>query len=282
MTATGIRDSLLAGGWRQGSVLPESLVADVRWLDEGAELPADAVLVVTSQDCDLLHDSIKDEPIIEVVAASRVETVDPNNYYAKNPRRLDINLTNGDGSTESIRLEMRWKGALDRRRLVGNSAPAVAVVGNELRSLSRWLARRSERPALPDEFNQRLQAKNGTKRLRQLLGKAKNGQPLGLFVALGDQLDHEFSASTSYKTPLIVVLEGELRAGDPAWDEFESEVFEPLVKFFNGISGIELINPTLISEQDLPYRQRRLHLTLLDLDSISLASEGVSALPSDL
>lgn len=282
MTASGIRDALLDGEWTQGSVLPTALRTHVRWSGVSAEVPDDAVIVVISHDCDLLHDSVENEPVIEVVAGSRTVAADSNNFHAKNPRRLNVEVAVSGSSIELVCLEMRWRGVIDRQRLVGTRASIAGIRGFALRTLTTWLSRRYERPALPDELIRRLDAKGGLSKLRKLLGKAMNGQPLGVFIALrDDQLRQELPPSVPYQLSLVVVLEGVLKAGDEDWDKFGTEVFAPVLNFFKGVSGVEVIAPVLISEQDLPYRQRRVFLTRLDLDSISLASEGESALPKD-
>ncbi len=84
-------------GWKQGQVfdgaLKDVLVSHATeqfsWVKE-----ADACILF-SQDCDLQHHSLENEPFVEFLCAQSIEACDINFRYGKNPRRLHVEDRDG-------------------------------------------------------------------------------------------------------------------------------------------------------------------------------------------
>jgi hypothetical protein len=75
--------NLKTRGWRQGSILPESLVQQLikeEFIKTQDNLPT---LVVISQSCDLTNNDITKEPSVELLLGLMAEA-DPNMFYGKN------------------------------------------------------------------------------------------------------------------------------------------------------------------------------------------------------
>src|SRR5689334_17434968 len=131
MTEADLRTAIDQRGWRQGSLLPASLNERIRFADGDAVLPADAIAVLITQDCDVLARRPDDEPVVEIVVGTPVTGLDPNNTYGKNPRRLDLELTNAaNWSRGAARLEMRLRGSIPRA-LLAEVSPNGRVANGE-------------------------------------------------------------------------------------------------------------------------------------------------------
>jgi hypothetical protein len=268
MKAGGIRSAILQRGWRQGSVLPDDALAHIRFADQGATLPAGAKAIVISQDCDILAERLEDEPFVEVAVGAQIPSIDPNFSYAKNPRKLDLDLARSGTSLGAVRLEMRLRGSVPRN-LLAQANPSGEVADGAFRGFVNWIARRYDRAALPDAFNTRIRARKQFKKLREILKRAKHGQPLAVLIALGQQENVELKSGEPYEIGLYVVLEGTLNPGDEDWDNFEENVYAPFVRQFRLVEGVVVKVDNLLSEADLSWRDRRVHLRALDLDDLS-------------
>src|SRR5438034_1115805 len=87
--------------WRQGSVIPPAIVERALKYCEPAIrkelLNRNPFLIVTSQDCDILHDNLSAEPWVELIAITVAEKEDGNFLNLRNPRRLQLYLNlNGE------------------------------------------------------------------------------------------------------------------------------------------------------------------------------------------
>lgn len=156
----GLRAELTPLGWRQGSVLAatdvESLKGEFRRAAPGSEWPQEPVLVVLTQTCDLLHDKLLVEPVIDVVVGETVASPDKQKARNQNPRELDIAVTR-NGVDATLRLYMRLRAFLRRDALVGRTpCPHTKIDEQGVDLLVRWIRDRYSRTALPDAFDRRI------------------------------------------------------------------------------------------------------------------------------
>ncbi|MBI3504667.1 MAG: hypothetical protein HY059_07485 [Proteobacteria bacterium] len=269
MTSATLHEILRSRGWRQGCVLPAALAASIRWhAGSAVAIPENWVAIAVSQDCDILSPNPEAEPIIEVVAGSVIAKQTPEYLGARNPRRLDLSITNAAGEASFVRLEMRLKGVIDRTALTQTDVLQSGVAADDLRTLVLWLTKRYERPAYPDEFNRRLKGTIG--KLRKVLKKAKHGQPLAILVSFVDgQREAELAPDEPYQIMVVVELEGDLAREDADWLGFEADVYDPIIDALSAVEGIELLDAQLLTEFELSHGAKR-QMTRLDFDDLSL------------
>lgn len=256
-------------GWRQGSLVMAKDHAHFQEHLRGTSLPEGGRIVIVSQDCDLVHDSYADEPIMEIVIATFVlDQPDGNFTHSKNPRRVHIPVDD----EEKIWLHCD---AADRffapRRILENISPdeEIAVTGDALVILARWLANRYKRTALPDEFNERLRPK--LKQCRNLLKKHAIDL-VGLYLNLSDW--HELDEDITYKMELYGVLKKDCYQDTSKLSGMQSTM-ERIEELIESCAGLEVSESRVLSEEDFSLFDLRRYRAW-NLDAISL-KEGDSA-----
>ncbi|OEU48366.1 MAG: hypothetical protein BA866_04850 [Desulfobulbaceae bacterium S5133MH15] len=160
-----IGEQIESNGWRQGKVFnDEELPASVK----SQQYHADSLFVITMQSCDLVHYQLEDEPYAECIECQRIEEIDGNYTFAKNPRRLHLSISHIDGTEQPVEILAHRIFRFHREELA-SIIPSVEQYLSEkgLKTLVRWLASRYDRPAFPAEFNDRLRPITG-----KLKGKA--------------------------------------------------------------------------------------------------------------
>lgn len=153
-------DSVLirTNGWRQGSVFS---LDDSRTLLQQPE--SNARLILVSHDCDIVHSGLR-EPVVEVCEAQPQQRLDGTYALAKNPRLRHVGLRISEAVVpHSLQAaDRRW---IDRSLLEGMAPANGAVVAEgERRIITRWLAKRYDRAALPDRFTLRCLRSSGASR----------------------------------------------------------------------------------------------------------------------
>lgn len=156
----GLHATLSALGWQQGSKLPAALVSQVVW-SAGAAVPdtdQEVAVFVVSQDCDVLHDSIEHEPLVEVMAATVIAPADVRDRYkhVRHPRMLHLPVKR-KSKTVGLALRVLDRGVLPRSELA-KTGPCGEIRLDErtTRRLAVFVARRYIRTARPDELDKRL------------------------------------------------------------------------------------------------------------------------------
>ena len=124
-------------GWRQGSVVNSKDIDYLLRQKDGFTYSEvidnkSVILVVASQSCDVANNNIKDDPFIELSISRRVEVLNGNLTFNKNPRTLHTTLqhkTEDITIIKEILIELKAyeKIQLKKERLVGLS-PNEAMV----------------------------------------------------------------------------------------------------------------------------------------------------------
>lgn len=168
-------------GWRQGSIV--KVKDHVRFGDVVLNDP-ECRMIVISQSCDIINQS-NDEPEIEIIVAQKINALDGNFTYNKNPRKLDLEIVCSYLQEKpAFRLKQTEKYAIEKT-LFNQLTPDqdCFIEESQIHSMARWLASRYQRPAFPSVFNERLV--EATKRADRKLDKAaKKISPFisGIFV----------------------------------------------------------------------------------------------------
>lgn len=185
-------------GWLQGAILPDELRDAV--LEERAVGRDRAVVVVLTQDCDLVHSSYDAEPHAELITGTVVAVADNGLRHGRNPRRLHVEAQR-DGSPVVLAFSIHDR-LLVPRPLLEDHAPHPSLVLGlaERRMLCEWVAKRYVRAAFPDAFNERLRAAH-----RKIDKALKRGgeHVTGLFLMIDP--DEEQPVDRDYRLFLRVV-----------------------------------------------------------------------------
>lgn len=261
--------------WRQGHVLTsESSVALGVVTAENAE---STFVVVISHDCDLAQDP-EAEPVVEIIAAKRIEKADGNYTHAKNARRLHLPCSTGE-AVVYLDMQVLGKTTIDKATLSGHVPSANAVVKPEDRTvLQRWLAARYRRAAFPDEFERRLNDTGVAKRIAKILeplGKqlvavffdvdegaelARNGE--------GDLYSLRIDLLYSTEEDPAAALEAAEKAATSISAAFRDRCFDAVA----GWTWIELVACEPISDEAMTYAMS-MQLKRWNMDYLSLRAD---------
>lgn len=257
-------------GWRQGSVLPASLLNK---LQRHGKLPKEFdtssdVLVVVSQDCDVCNSRFDSEPWAELIVAKAVPEIRKQYRYGKHPRFIEFEAKQEDETlyfASSAHNRLR----IDRRELALHSPRAdLHLSPRTVRDMKHWIARRYIRDAFPDEFERRI-SKQKRRFEDKIFKKAGKG---GLFTAIFVLTsEDELSEAENYEVILWLTM---------TTDDYESQENREAVEKLAGqiantmqeCEGIEVTDYEVKSEADMSLDDRR-SFKRWDYDALSFAED---------
>jgi len=183
--------------WRQGDIIDDKSVVKVLVKNSSWHYPNDTsipeLIVVISQDCDIVHNKLEDEPYIYLLAG-RFEKKDGNLFYSKNPRRLQIEqgkMVIGFFIHDILRVK---KDVFIKY----NPNHASMVFQKEIiKQIIKWISNRYIRAAFPNEFNNRLKASQVEKISKNLLMEKVS-------LIYIDVSDEELETDQVYRAALII------------------------------------------------------------------------------
>ena len=274
-----MRQTLIARRWRQGAVLPESLVDGIQMMPFAKDVSDAARFVVISQDCDVVNGSCELEPAVELVALVPVAETKSAFQNLRNPRELHIRLVNDEGTTQVVAAHVWGRGFLDRRRLM-EKAPHLTdrIPEEDLRLLVEFLGRRYDREAFPDEFERRF--KRAKARIEKIL-RDHLAEILDVYVTL--EPFEELPAPTNLEQPtdeatyrllIYVLLSDAVVEGDPKSLNLLKQAIKPeFRKAVKGCYGIQLDDIVFVGRSDVTLdRFEQMHR--LDFDAMSFEEEA--------
>lgn len=178
------RDAIKANGWRQGSCFTAEHWPDLSKVITEAHRIDEAVYICITHDCCVINPDLEGEPHLEYVLALPIDGLDGNYTYAKNIRRLHIELVI-NGEKRPYELLAHRRGYLPREPLQ-RLKPAVNIkVETESHGLlARWLANRYTATAFPDTFESRINSNKVRERLKRLLKDKLSTDMIGIWVTL--------------------------------------------------------------------------------------------------
>ena len=203
-----VGERIRSRGWKQGAFIDNDLMSE---LATGASTPPGTGFecgVVISQSCDLLHHSLHDEPLAEVVLGTQSVTCGDrasrgNLTNAKNARVLCVEQYSRSSAAPTwIEFRPHWRVAIERSRLIEHAPDSAHYLTEQgLRVLIRWIAQRYDRAAFPDSFNDRL--KPADKKLRNLY-KRMSSETSGLYARLIP--DRELNSGEKYSVDILATV----------------------------------------------------------------------------
>ncbi len=265
-------DRLRAQGWQQGSILSPEACEKLKLLrPERAQYG-----IVLSQDCDVVA-ACETEDVVEVIAATFVEQVDPSALYGKHPRRLAVAL---DGSSQHFELNIRHRTYVAKPALAEfEPLTSFRVTRRDVRIMARWIAKRYTRDAFPDAFNLRLLA---AKRPLEKLSKSESGRSVTqVFIAMAEPED-ELPPDQPYRIALWFAFRddpslGAKRRADA--ERFASSFLEAL----RSCAGIDVSEETVVRSHAEISLEELESMKRFDLDFRSFAPKpGGDSPPSSV
>jgi len=266
-------DAIKGLGWRQGSILPEQLVSELR--DSGLSMPPaepEELWLVLSHSCDVVNRDFDLEPHVEIVRMVRLTSeADGMMAWFRNPRSCHFRAS-VDGAENDWKITVHDRVVIPRQRLATCSPDGTRELAVEhVRRLASWVGRRYTRAAFPDTFNERWQATRS-----QIHRKLKAKGHLFTAVFLMVEND-ELSPGVDYK----VVLIGCMNTDDFADTERRREaqqLLNDLEAALAACQGICVSESLLRSESEISLDDLRL-LKRWDMEYLSLRDLNVAELP---
>ena len=258
----------MLSAWRQGSVfkatdVPAALKMSVDQLPRPAVDPAADRLMILTQDCDLLHDRMEDEPWAELIPLRPLGSFNKNRdnpcLHGKNPRRLVFQVEVGPlGAWWRIDPHSRFR--IPREALFGlapDEEKGIPVPSAQ--SLARWIARRYTRAALADGFNSRLNRK--ANELGELWKRSDAEAVSGVYLSGARE---DLPEDQDYQLEVILSVEADSMR-NPARLESAQRVSQRLDEILSSCPGLVVTRLSERLEQDLTLRDLRT-FQRLDLD----------------
>lgn len=253
---------IASNGWKQGSILHQR---DLMELTEGTFLRENCecdVGIIISQSCDLTHHDLSGEPFAELLVASIIEEVNGMFTKAKNPRKLHVEMFDGEGSSNILEF-MPCNRLFISRDILSSKKPDENryILRRDIDVIALWIAQRYKRAALPDNFNQRL---SQVSKKRSRIHKKISPHVSGLYIDLYPY--EELAPGERYSINLLALLP------DSKADNIESvkEDINYLADLFERF-GIE-VEHYVTTEDDVPYG-KVCQMQRFPLEYLSLSDE---------
>jgi hypothetical protein len=265
------RRLLLDRGWKQGSVLPPELAAQVTPVLLGYEAPSAGWpstrhYIVVSQDCDVVQGDFDKEPLVEVVLATKKKKPFDAYRCLRNPRVLHLELRDSATSNDvSVEIQAGRRGYIAHESLLAFSPASLAADENAVLEIATFLARRYLRNARPELFDRRLG--DAIKQLEALLAhEVPNGHIFDVLFEIQPN-----SEDVRDDEPYVVKVYGVLKdrfdvfekdeATRTAMDSISRSIWDILLS----CDGIEVDSVSIVgrSEIDIRLRERLCSLEIV-------------------
>jgi hypothetical protein len=239
-------------GWRQGCILPLSLV---HTLKKQERLPSNItdqdLLIIVSHDCDLNNPRFEAEPNVELLLARNFPSAKQDGalFFGKNPRKFQF-LSNSNQLLYEISAHDRL--IVPRSSLLEHMPYEERHLDQEgTKQICLWLSKRYFRSAFPNSFNDRIKPADSI--IRKEL--KKHGQHItAIYIVVSDD---ELIHKQSYEIIMRVTMKCEnyenpiLRKNvQGAVDKISSEI--------DSCEGIEVLDTSLVSETKISVDDLRL------------------------
>lgn len=244
-------------GWRQGAVLPTTaeIAQAVRLMPfaQFDSLPESPFwLILVSQDCDVVCDSLEVEPAVEVLVALPIEREKERHRQLRHPRELHLTLEGDGGARQPVSLHIRNRGLLERR-LLTNHRPAaeLRIPSLVIDQVSSFLSARYARVAYPGAFEYRF------RRAKKAL--------IGVFETYAGELQEVFlvvrpfeevAPEVAYTLTVYAVVHDHVADGPSnRFNTLKQEIAAAIRKPLRNCEGIELEKVTVCGRDEITLRE---------------------------
>lgn len=227
-----IHKALKNNNWRQGSCLYIEIGGD---LIKKGKLESGLYIIIT-QDCDLLHPNIKEEPCAELIYAERICNPDGNYVGGNNPRKIHMPVKI-DGDVYHYECHAKNKITIPKEYLLNLSPSAEYILeDNIIKSLIKWIIKRYDRTAFPYAFNEMLGKKN-IKEIKNIVKKYTADIHHGVFLKLSTY--KELVNDESYAIEKLYILV-ENSVTDAGFSALEDDL-EEITRIIDGCDNINIV-----------------------------------------
>jgi hypothetical protein len=200
------RSKLIELGWQQGILFAPN--TDER-LTKSAHysIPAEALLLVVSQTCDLVQGDMEREPFFEVLCLYPLDReLRGDCADGKNSRELEFTCQlQGHAAQHWLAYPFK-RHLVDRRMLLDHEPQSFLENTHTLTMILNWLARRYTRTAFPEDFVEQI---NQPKRRKAISKKFSQLNPYISNVYIRLDPFQEISGDEVYEVELILLMDAE-------------------------------------------------------------------------
>ena len=262
-------DEIRRRGWRQCSIAADPLRDRLLKDELLRDVSADDLLIIATQDCDLVCHSFETEPYAEIVIGRRVDTPDGNCRFGKNPRRLQFELS---GTADTYEVQAISRISIPRDVLAEYVPdPERKLDEATSRTIPEWLGKRYTRAALPDAFNER--SRSAQAKIRDRL-KADGELVEAIFLTVIPNA--ELPASEAYSLVVRVIAREETLL-DGALEVRLQNLAIRMTELFRKCKGITLIDCEVVSDEDFTFADMSRSVEWDVYDDLSHRADGESA-----
>ena len=191
-------DYFKANDWRQGTLIDDkaaifSLVKSTCSC-KSFDSPLPEFLVIVSQDCDIFHHNLEDEPYIDLIKGYLKEK-DGNLMYGKNPRKLQIEYGKG---VICFFIHDIFCVSKDVFREINPNHATMPLGKDNTKQIVNWISKRYVRAAFPDEFNNRL---SKAKQVDKMSKNPLMGEVSLIYIDLPNE---ELKTEQDYEVTMII------------------------------------------------------------------------------
>jgi hypothetical protein len=262
-------DEIRRRGWRQCSIAADALRERLVKDEVMPDAAAGDLLIIATQDCDLICDSFADEPYAEILLARRVATRDGNCLYGKNPRRLQFDLPS---ASDTYEVQAISRISVPRQTLAEyDPDPTLALDEATSRTLPQWLGKRYARTALPDAFNERIRAAQS--KIRDALKKDGDlVEAIFLTIVPND----ERSEGEMYSLVVRIVSREAILLNAAAAERLQ-RLADRLTTLFRKCEGVTLVDDcAVVSDEELTFADMSRSVEWDVYDDLTYRAEGES------
>jgi len=259
-------DYFRKNGWHQGSIINDKSALIALLKNSYGNIPSDSpspdFLILLSQDCDIFHNKVDDEPYIDFIVGRFGEKKDGSLFYGKNPRKLQIEHDKGIISFIVHDIFRVTKGVFEK---INPKHASMVLEKNVIKQIVNWISKRYARAAFPDEFIKRL--KNSKYPIEKISKNEIMGQVVLIYI---DITDEELNADQIYKVTMVIGVQHGLK------QETMMQIEDIFYKSFN-TPGIE-IDINVLDKYDITYEIIE-NYKRFDLDYRSMSGNYDTAIP---
>jgi uncharacterized protein (UPF0297 family) len=259
-------DYFRKNSWCQGGIIDDESAITTLLKNSCGYIPSDSplpdFLIIISQDCDILHYKIDDEPYIDFIAGRFGEKKDGSLFYGKNPRKIQIEHDKGIISFIVHDILRVTKSVFET---INPKHASMVLDKNDIKQIVYWISKRYARAAFPDEFIKRL--KNSKHPIEKISKNEIMEQVVLIYIDISDE---ELNADQIYKVTMIIGVQHGLK------QENMTQIEDIFYKSFN-TPGIEArIN--VLDIYDITYDIIE-NYKRFDLDYRSMSGNYETAIP---
>ena len=267
-----VRDTLIARGWRQGSLIIVAPNDDFKKFAH-CDLTDDDVFLVVSQTCDLVNPNFDIEPFFEVLRLTVIEIAPKTEYLGgKNSRQLHFQEQLAGKVTTFCALPFE-RFFVDRQLLMTIS-PDGALSDDIRDTVSVWLSKRFVRTAFPDSFDKRW--KGRIKQIERVIKKLKFVKDIYIKISPFGELDD----AEDYIVEITLLMDNDFYSDSSIYAQYD-EYKKELDDQFSQCKGIDLQVVELRSDADITLRELEA-LSRWDYSYLSFRDPGEHVEPSSI